>query len=226
MSEMTEFIPKPVLDAIGHHFKVTGRRAHHKWSINQAHEDALTGALFADLTTRRLRTTFANGKRWRWGVTATKFGSGGKASEEKKSGADGIVEIELENLESGMCQHKSMLIQAKKGWTGMDSKLLHQVSDMENLAPGATGLFDYSSNGYHGIDGREVIHAEGNRRHIPNLLTGVGDFLADRFLVCKVGMRGMYFDANRRLLYLPHRASALKLKISRRLRVRICEPAE
>jgi len=90
---MKALLPVPVFDAISRHLQECGRSAHRDWVVNEAHEDALTGAAFADFRTRRTRRLYVNGQEWLWRVTTRKFGSGGRSSEEKLTGADGIIEI-------------------------------------------------------------------------------------------------------------------------------------
>jgi len=216
-----------VFDPIARHFKKVGRRAHRDWGVNKAHEDSLTGAAFADFHMRRSRKVLVDSTEWRWRVRTRKFGSGGKASEERRTGADGIVEIEVRHLPSGMLDLKGLLVQAKKEWSGADPRLAGQVRRMEELAPGCSAAVDYSPRGYSAAAGTVVLEAEGNRRRVPDSdVVPLGDFLADRFLPCEVGLRGLYYDARRELLHLPPnpaRPDAVALFIPERLRIEVVE---
>jgi hypothetical protein len=190
---MKALLPPLVFDAVSGHLRRCGRRVHTDWVVNQAHEDSLTGAAFAQFRTRRTRRVYINGQEWLWRVSTRKFGSGGKHSEEKLTGADGIIEIEIRHPATAQVEGKGLLVQAKKLWSGTNAKLLEQVGEMERLAPGGSAAVDYSPDGYTGIDGRFVLDAEGDRRRIEDAQElPLGEFLADRFLSCEVGLRGLY----------------------------------
>jgi len=113
--------------------------------------------------------------------------------------------------------------------TRVDSRLLEQVRRMESLANNCSAVIDYSSTGYTAVAGTDVIVAGANRRALPSQsLTSLGDFLADRFLGCQVGYRGLYYDAHCRLLTLPPRlghTDVVAFFVSDRLRIEIEETA-
>jgi hypothetical protein len=224
---MKALLPVPVFDAIAGDLRRCGNRAHRDWEANQAHEDSLTGAAFADFRTRRTRRVHVDGQEWLWRVTTRKFGSGGPQSEERLTGADGIIEIEVRHTATGRIESKGPLVQAKKNWARKNTRLFGQVGDMGRLAPGSSAALDYSQTGYTGIDGRSVLVAEGDRRHLDDTQdVPLGDLLADRFLSCKVGLRGLYYEPRRRVLHLPSSASrpeAISILIAERMRLEIEE---
>jgi len=224
---MKTLLPTPVFDAVSEHLRRCGQRAHRDWAPNQANEDSLTGAAFADFRTRRTRRVYVNGQEWRWRITTRKFVSGGKGSEESLTGADGIVEVEIRHEATGRFENKGLLVQAKKRWSGRDKRLLGQVRDMESLAPGSSAAFAYAPGGYIGIDGRSIVVAEGDRRHVDEAADlPLGDYLADRFLACEVGLRGLYYEPRRRMLHLPatpDRPEALAFLVPQRMRIEIEE---
>jgi hypothetical protein len=224
---MIETLPRPVYDEIARHLRISGRRAPRDWEVNRHNEDSLTGAAFADFHTRRTRHVVADGIEWLWRVRAKKFGSGGPHSEESETGADGIVEIEIQHSGNGTLERKVLLIQAKKEWKGANPKLYEQVRKMEALAEGCSAIIDYTPEGYSAVAGVDVIRATGNRREITaDQVSPLGKFLADRFLACQVGRRGVYYDSRRRLLVLPHQAGgpdAMVFPIPNRLRIEIEE---
>ena len=220
-------LPRTVYEAIANHLRTVGRRAHRGWEVNQANEDSLTGATFSELQTRRTRHVRVDGLDWLWRVKSYKFGSGGRGSQEKRMGADGIIEIEVTHRDSGEIEHKSLLIQAKKQWTGKDSRLLDQINRMEELAPGSSAAVNYNPQGYSGVSGQDVLVAEGSRNRLQNnQIVSLGDFLADRYLACQVGVKGLYYDSRRRQLRLPPQPNApdaIEFMIQERLRIEIEE---
>lgn len=224
---MRESIPSSVFGSIARHFRSASRGAQRSWETNRAAEDSLTGAAFAAFTTHRTRRYLSDGNEWRWRVQAYKFASGGKDSEEKITGADGIIEIEVRHSVTGQAESKALLVQAKKAWTGRNKKLLTQVGDMERLAKGSSAALDYLPTGYVAVTGREVLAAEGNLRRVPDPeVVPLGDFLAERFLPCEVGTRGLYYEPRRHLLHLPPLdggADAVLFVIRERLRINVEE---
>jgi hypothetical protein len=224
---MREIIPVPVYEAIARHLRSSGRSAQKSWETNRAAEDALTGAAFAEFTTYRTRHHYAGGHEWRWRVKAYKFVSGGEGSEEKNTGADGIIELEVHHFATGQVETKALLVQAKKIWTGRNKKLLDQVKDMESLAKGGSAALDYLPTGYIAVSGREVLVAEGDFRRVPRSeVVPLGEFLADRFLACEVGTRGLYYEPRRHLLHIPPSdvsPDAVLFLIRERLRIEVEE---
>lgn len=220
-------LPREVYEVVSQHLRTSARRAHRNWEINQAHEDSLTGAAFADFTTRRTRRIYVGKGEWRWRVKAYKFGSGGKGSQERRMGADGIVEIEVLHRATGNLERKSLLVQAKKQWAGRDNRLLDQVKQMEALASGSSAAIDYSPGGYVAVEGRDIVTSDGNRNLLaPGAIMPLGDFLADQFLACRVGVNGLYYDPRRKLLNLPPTEigpEAVECIVPQRLRVEIEE---
>jgi hypothetical protein len=215
-----DIIPPRVFSEVANHLRQRGAKAHKDWLVNQANEDSLTGAAFAKFRTGRTRRVYVERDEWLWRVSTNKFGSGGKGSEERLTGADGIIEIEIRHLGSGQIEKKGLLVQAKKRWKGNNSKLLQQVSDMEHLVSRSSAIIDYGPLGYRGIDGHEALRVAADRRLVePTADLGLGDFLADRFLTCEAGRRGLFFDAHRRILYLPGEPEAIAFRIPERMRI-------
>lgn len=60
---MKELLPAAVFGEVSHHLRMCGRHAHRDWEVNQAHEDSLTRAAFADFQTRRTRRVYVNEER-------------------------------------------------------------------------------------------------------------------------------------------------------------------
>ncbi len=224
---MRKLLPSAIFDAVAGHLRRHAGGAHRDWPVNQANEDSLNGVVFAKLHTRRTRRINVDGHEWRWRMRTRKFTSGGLNSEEKQTGADGIIEVEIWHEATGRVESKGLLVQAKKAWSGRNKKLFEQVGDMERLAPGSSAAFDYQATGYRGVDGRSVLVADGDRKRLAESEDlPLGEFLADRFLVCKVGLRGLHYDARRQLLHLPpasERPEAVSLVIPLRLRIEIEE---
>jgi hypothetical protein len=135
--------------------------------------------------------------------------------------------VEVRHFGTGQVETKALLVQAKKVWTGRNKKLLAQVEVMESLAKGGSAALDYLPTGYIAVSGREVLASEGDLRRVPSSeVLPLGDFLADRFLACEVGTRGLYYEPRRHLLHIPSREGrpdAVFFLIRERLRIEVEE---
>lgn len=221
---MKDVLPLQVFTDLAKYLRHAGNGVHKRFETNAAAEDSLTGAAFVALETFRSRRVWTPDGDWRWRVVARKFGSGGRSSLERRTGADGIIELEIQ-LTSGVILRKGVLIQAKKLWRGTDERLLGQINDMENLAPGGSIALDYSPGAYIAVPASAVIAAKGNRKEIPSAVQlSFGDFLADQFLTCLVGLRGMHVEPRRLQVHFgrsARKADALRLVVPNRLRIEV-----
>lgn len=195
-------IPDILYNVIKSYFRYATeyRDLQHIWEINHQEEDSLTGAVFVAFATKRVKKINVDGNEWTWKVRFTKFRSRGYGAEEKRWGADGIVEIEVEDISSGYIDRKSLLIQAKKQWNGPDSRLLQQIEKMEKISEKCSALFNYSPQGFFAVESYKVISSKGFK---PNNMNSIGAFLSEQFLACHIGKRGLFYDSTSKKLILP-----------------------
>jgi hypothetical protein len=203
---MRDVIPNQVFDEIADHIRRQMHHAEEGWRAGSSEEDTITGDLGASLRTHHMRASSSDGMVYRWGISYKKFLGKSKRSVEKRLGADGIFQIEYEDLRTGKMETKGLLFQSKNQWKGRNQKLLGQVGDMERFLPGGGAVFDYGPDGYKACDGVHAIQADGRRDrvHGSELLT-LSDYLVNRFMECKSGTRGAYYDAARNVLIIPNR---------------------
>jgi hypothetical protein len=199
---MKDILPEGVYNAIATHITRRAQQAPEGWESGSDEEDTLTGDLGATLRTPRARTVITNGEKWSWRMTYKKFRGRGDHADEKKMGADGILQIEV--TRGSEVRFKGLLFQAKKAGR-FNGNLDSQVKQMEELAPGGSALFEYGPKSYRAIAGRDylahVSPGRGRARSIRARLQPLGGFLAQDFLSCTHGLRGMHFDAARGLLF-------------------------
>jgi hypothetical protein len=206
-----DLIPITVFETIQEHLVRVGDRAQSGWEAGEAEEDTLTGHLGGQLQRGWTRRVAMNGERWRWRVRYKKFRGRGRRAFEAKSGADGIIQVELIRGPQGDRLYKGVLFQAKKNNIRGDSRLLEQVKKMEKTAPGCSAVFEYRADGYRAIDGRTYL--EHRRDPTPPAgggLSSLGAFLAYVFLPCESGLRGLYYDAKRKLLLVPTERNVIR----------------
>lgn len=199
--KISDYIPKELLDEIKAHLRSRGNSAHDDYEDSGADEDSVTGALGSNLR-QPWTSVEAGGRRWRWGVRSKKFVGKGQYAQEPVIGADAIVEFTLEN-EAGESITKGLLFQAKKD--GSQQMLENQVTTMEGLAKGCSAIIDYSKHAYRALDGADYLESRHKRPQQTAHRDGerLGDYLADEFIECNVGVAGMSYDAVGRELRIP-----------------------
>lgn len=212
-----ELLPPAVYGAVEDHITQQAARAHRGWEAGSDEEDTLTGHLGASLQ-RDWSTITVNGAEWTWRMTYKKFRGRGPGAFERQIGADGILQLEV-NLGVEI-EFKGLLFQAKKIGQ-MNGHLAEQVGFMESVADRCSAVFEYGPDEYRAISGHDYLADADlvNRRAAPTLRP-LGEFLGQGFLGCDFGVRGMYFDAVRRILHLPD-SSAIRTSLDHRLQIEV-----
>jgi hypothetical protein len=114
-----------------------------------------------------------------------------------------IFQIEV-HLPNAVVVPKVILFQAKKYEGSSRSDLIYQVEKMESTAPNGSAVFEFGPDGHKGALGRDILETRKlSPTKIPHPGHGLGSYLADRFMPCEAGLRGMYYDAVRRNLIVP-----------------------
>jgi len=111
-------------------------------------------------------------------------------------GADGIFQIEVENLKTNKLFRKSILFQAKKGSYKQNSDLREQLKKIEKFEQDSSAIFVYTENGYKAIQGTNYL----SNKYIEYDLC---KYLSDRFLNCHVGIKDMYYNFTEKKIYKP-----------------------
>lgn len=217
---MLDIIPTMVFGEVQAHLRERSREAQSGWESASDEEDALTGDFCGSLRTE-WREARAADERWRWKVQYKKFRGRGEGALGKHIGADGVVQIAV-HTPGGVVVSKGVLFQAKKVRGSSRSDLREQVEKMEGLAPGGSAVFEFGPDGYHAASGSAII-SEMNARpaRIPHPRNPIGEYLADQFLPCASGLRGMYYDAVRQNLIVPVDGAIRIVPVSLRYRLRV-----
>lgn len=218
---MRDVIPTDVFNVLqeGLRARITAA-AEGGWESASDEEDALTGDFCGRLRTTWQEVSSRDGY-WRWRIHYKKFRGRGTDALEKHSGADGIVQIEVFEA-SGTIVTKGVLFQAKKITGSSRTDLPAQVRQMEELAPGGSAVFEFGPDGYLAEAGSSIVAKLVARPgRIPHPISPITDYLADEFLECKSGLRGMYYDGVRKILVLPDTGDNRLLPLALRHRVRL-----
>lgn len=192
---MKNDMPQSVFASVQSHLRSGCLRGEKGWESGSEEEDTLTGDLCGSLRTDGwVDLTDENGSSWKFRVTYKKFRGRGKGAEEKIFGTDGIVEVQIENVALGAKFGKGLLFQAKKQGDKDKTRLRLQARTMEKVAAGGSAIFEYGPNKYTGVDSSQVLTNDAKLVR-EKAKARLGDYLADRFLPCESGKRGMYYDA-------------------------------
>jgi hypothetical protein len=211
-----DILPAPIYGAIEDHIARRAQLAQEGWEGGSDEEDTLTGELGATFRTPWSDPIRSNGDLWSWRMRYKKFRGRGYRAFEKESGADGILQIEV-NLGS-VVQFKGLLFQAKK-LGHLNGNLEAQVRRMEELAPGGSAIFEYGPEIYRAIAGQDYLaRVRLDKSGVASTFHRLGDFLALDFLACTHGLRGVYYNANRGLLNLPD-GTAHRVSIPQRIMI-------
>lgn len=209
---MKQYLPPQIFDAIQRHLVKVGDHAQEGWEAGESEEDTLTGHLGGQLQRRWSRFIIVDGDRWRGRISYKKFRGRGPRAFEKATGADGIVQIEIDLLDQAESITKGILFQAKKGNIRRNKELREQVQDMESLAPKGSAVFLYGPDRYRAIEGQTYLNElRTDARILRGKVSGLGSFLGNEFLPCNSGIQGMYYDALRRNLIIPTPTGSLRV---------------
>lgn len=221
---LKDVIPSSIFSAVQHELRARCEFAEQGWNAGSDEEDTLTGDLGASLR-RPWQDVFDPDahQKWRWQVTYKKFRGKGKGADEKLFGADGIFEIAVQDQRTGTRFVKGLLFQAKKKGDTRKKKLEEQAKHMERIVPGGAAIFEYGPSQYSAWDAIEsapdLTVADAGKR-----ISRLGDYLANRFLTCKVGKLGIYYDAVGRSLVVPDETEGVRIVRARsgnRIRVEL-----
>jgi hypothetical protein len=192
---LQDVIPEQVFLAIQTYLRERTAHAERGWEGGADDEDALTGDFGGSLRTPHWIESMQNGTLWRWQVRYKKVRGKGDGAPEKEIGADGVFQIEVHPQSRPLVVYKGILFQAKKDRGSSRSDLIDQVEDMERIAPGGSAVFEFGPEGYRGASGKVILATRRRRpERIPHPEESLGRYLADRFLPCESGLRGMYYD--------------------------------
>jgi hypothetical protein len=213
-------LPDDVIDEIQEHLIEGSLEGEAGWDAGADEEDTLTGDYLSQLRTSKWQVVKVDHITWKWKIWYRKFGSKADKAPEKHLGADGIIQVELYDVSNRIYYYKGMLFQAKKENAGPARM---QAAQMEAFAPNGSAVFVYGPDRYEAISSERLLSGKDGsviKKHSVRL----GDFLADEFLPCSVGIQGMHYDRTTKSLFVPKRTSGVirvKTEIKHRLQIRI-----
>jgi hypothetical protein len=192
---MLDLLPPHIVEHLHDRYAAGVADAEALFAQHSADEDSITGGLGQSIASRDPVVFVIEGQRFEVAISYRKVRGRGPGAPEKKFGADGIFQIQVNGPDGRVARRKGLPFQAKKDWRKRDKKLLSQVSTMEQFAPGGI-VIDYTGAGYKACSADVVIAAGGSRNELEKLgaMRPLGQLLSRDFLECRVGRVGLFFD--------------------------------
>jgi hypothetical protein len=193
--ELSDYVPDLVKDFIRDRLIVGVADAEALFEYSRADEDALTGALGQSISRKETIRVQTDGQAYEVRTYYKKIRGREPGAPEKTTGADGIFQIEVIGPNQKPVWTKGLPFQAKKQWTGTDSRLVSQARDMTGKA-GQGLVIDYSSEGYKACSASAVIDHGGRAQALSESgsFRPLGQVLGNDFLDCTIGVEGLTYD--------------------------------
>lgn len=169
-----KIVPENVKKVLSEYIMKRCNHAENGWENSNQDEDTITGDFLGNLRT----SGWITNENIRYQFNYKKFRGRGKDALEKRTGADGIITIEIEK--DGKVYYKSFVFQAKKNGNNSINK---QHDLMKKHFPNGNIIFRYGPNGY---------NIEGFNKKLT-----ICAFISDEFLECNYGIEGLRYDSKK-----------------------------
>ena len=190
---MHDVLPGSVVENIGAQYREAVQTAAARFEQYSADEDAVTGALGGVFDVVARGELVAGDEVFSWSTRVWKVRGRGPKPPESRYGIDGLFEIEV-NAGTRTTARKLLPFQAKKDRGYDDEKLLEQAATVARL-PGGGAVVSFAPGSYT-VARADVVAAA--RGHWPRVADeqkrDLGDVLAEDFIECRIGSRGLYYD--------------------------------
>jgi hypothetical protein len=190
-----DILPPELLQVIRDRYLAGVADAEATFSLNEAEEDSLTGALGQSLATVSPQIMFTSQGMFSWRIYHWKVRGRGAAAPEKRFGTDGIFQIEVFASDGHLIRAKGLPFQAKKNWRQANRKLFDQAKDMRRELGGGI-IINYSANDYKACSVEDVIEYGSRPKGLADkgALKPLGQLLGSDFLDCKLGSIGLTYS--------------------------------
>lgn len=187
-----KFIPKNTLKEIIRHIKIACRKGKDQWKNASSDEDTITGSLCAFIKKDWTFFSKKDIKKGRWKIEYKKLG----LKDEKNTGADGIIQIEIFDTDKSILFRKGVLFQSKKSPKIDYKRLNNQIKELNKYGEKSFALFLYSPYRFLAVDNESFKNDK-----FKNAVK-IDDFISSKFLGCVIGKEGNYYDFKKNKLIL------------------------
>lgn len=205
---MRDLLDPGVYTAIEAQYRAARPLSESDYEGGREEEDSLTGAVMKGLQD----SLQGEHEGFVWRTSVSKLRGRGPGALERRTGADVMIEIEVRDRANNVTGQKGLLGQAKTDWGSRDGRLVEQARRMEEVAPGAAVVVDYTRQGATACSATAAIDADGRRRGVAEgSMKPLGELLAEDFLTCRVGARGMSYDRSRKQIVYAAPSAILRI---------------
>lgn len=193
-NDLTTLVPQGLIRRLKTHFTEKIEEAVGRYRFNDADEDSLTGALGHALSTPQpIVVTAFNGAVYSFSIESYKILGKGPGTPEKRTGADGIIQISIES-DGKPIFAKGLPFQAKKLNRYHEAEVAPQAADMFRTSRSGIVL-RFGPDGYDACDVRHSVPQETDEE-IPTTrgYAPLGTVMGDWFLKCEIGRRDLTFQ--------------------------------
>ena len=194
--DIPEVLPSEVLVEIGSQYVSAVKAAVQQYENYRGDEDSVTGALGGTFDHIVRGQFIIENRRYTWSTKTKKMRGRGHKAPEKLYGADGIMEIEVNDAMGNSLARKLVPFQSKKeGRTDRES-LANQARRLAQF-PGDGLIVVYGPRKYVAMRASTVAEYRGVLHGIPQEeVHTLGDVLAGDFLTCRIGSSSLYYDTS------------------------------
>lgn len=208
-------IPKSLFDDIVAHILSKCRRWRQRsWDSSKADEDALSGDFWGKFDKQEVNSTSYSG--WDWDMSYSKLGGRGKNALEKRSGADGIFEINVWDDFGKLIFQKSFLFQAKMRSSFSPSTTSSQAKRMERIAKNGSVIIVYGKDGFSAIQAHDYLNNLGSKSYATS---DVCDYIVEQFFKCRHGKKDLSYDSDKKEIVTDSGAIPARLQDSIKLTI-------
>jgi hypothetical protein len=183
-------------EVLAGHYRRGVASAVKNYQDSAADEDSVTGALGQAISGDG--AFVVDGKLIGWKTRYRKLRGRGPGAPEKRTGADGVFEIELED-DAGIRSRKTLPFQAKNDASSYgDSDLREQAKQLTDL-PGSGIVINYRADGYVVVPAEAVAKGTATKK----IERPLEESLGGDFLECTTGSAAYIFDPTRQEFLQP-----------------------
>ena len=192
---MKDVLPEQVIRILGDRFAAGVANAEAHYNLHAADEDAVTGGLGQSLAICEPIEIVSNSKRYQISISYRKVRGRGPRAPEKLYGTDGLIQLLVKDIADNIAATKGLPFQSKMKWRGKDQKLYEQAGHMQERISGGI-VIDFNPVKYMACTTKAAYTCEGDRKTADKYgcMRSLGRILAQDFLNCSIGRRGLYFD--------------------------------
>lgn len=199
---MRDLLPGYVMSSLHDRFVAGVADAEAHFSIHEADEDAVSGALGQSIAMQTPVEFSGPQGNFAVAITYKKIRGRGPGAPERRYGADGLFQISVRDQWGIVLRQKAVPYQAKMNWKGKNTDLYGQAMKMQKHFDSGV-VISFTERGYRACAASLAVATKGSLPQIEKLsgMSNLGQILGVDFLECRVGTIGLFFDPVQEIFY-------------------------